>query len=173
MSQKIQCIGDIRMFAIWSCDISSLLLRETHVHSAHHHHHLSSLEDAIGVDYGEHVNLTDIIWDIMDGLSHKTFTDLVSTQCIIFSCGVCQRTLDEIYPLPGPGEHLGRPRVEGVRLWMTDCSHVTCSEHIQGGGKQLQRLCVLMLMCIRSTFSSGGYSPESTMSNLSESKGRQ
>jgi len=58
---------------------------------------------------------------------------------LIFSCTVCGATLDELYGQPqnergfnGSGISLDRP---ATKLWLAECTHLTCNEHLEGGGQ--------------------------------------
>ncbi|KAI9811643.1 MAG: hypothetical protein M1827_005392 [Pycnora praestabilis] len=57
---------------------------------------------------------------------------------IIFSCGVCQATLEEIYTEPETNVGLrdGKDPNQGqvTKLWLTECAHLTCGKHLDGGG---------------------------------------
>ena len=57
---------------------------------------------------------------------------------IIFSCSICQATITDIYSSQhsNQGFHDGRqPDVETVtKLWLTECGHLTCGKHLEGGG---------------------------------------
>ncbi len=61
---------------------------------------------------------------------------------IIFSCAVCQATISEIYQNPEgdkgfrDGEHAGIEKPV-TKLWLTECAHLTCGKHLEGGGKSL------------------------------------
>jgi len=57
---------------------------------------------------------------------------------LIFSCGICQATVSEVYATPesNKGFHSGSGDDDGVvtRLWIAECSHVSCGKHLAGGG---------------------------------------
>jgi len=57
---------------------------------------------------------------------------------IIFSCTVCGETLDEIYSEPaGNGGLRSTSDFEDgsiVRLYATQCAHLICAKHLEGGG---------------------------------------
>ncbi|KAF2672807.1 hypothetical protein BT63DRAFT_137155 [Microthyrium microscopicum] len=60
---------------------------------------------------------------------------LISPYNIIFSCDICQRTVSDIYPDATLCESSGDGRLESpCKLWVTECTHLTCSEHLEGGG---------------------------------------
>lgn len=53
---------------------------------------------------------------------------------LIFSCNICHDSIRDIRT-PGPDEK----GLEGVRkpvakLWMTECAHLVCAKHLEGGG---------------------------------------
>lgn len=56
---------------------------------------------------------------------------------IIFSCGVCQATVSDLYPANGdnPHSHSDTDDGMGTRLWIANCVHVFCGRHLEGGGK--------------------------------------
>jgi hypothetical protein len=57
---------------------------------------------------------------------------------IIFACTICQATLDQIYEHPESTKGLrdGRSPVDRpvCKLWLTECGHLTCGKHLEGGG---------------------------------------
>lgn len=57
---------------------------------------------------------------------------------LIFSCSICQATVSDVYTTSesNKGFHSGSGDEEGVvaKLWIAECSHVTCSKHLEGGG---------------------------------------
>lgn len=57
---------------------------------------------------------------------------------VIFSCGICQATVSEVYAMPesNKGFHSGSGDDDGIvtRLWIAECSHVSCGKHLAGGG---------------------------------------
>jgi hypothetical protein len=59
-------------------------------------------------------------------------------QDIVFSCEICHATIPEIYASPesNGGIHGGARDEQGIvtKLWITDCAHVTCTKHLDGGG---------------------------------------
>ena len=63
---------------------------------------------------------------------------------IIFSCGICQATVTEVYATPesNKGFHSGSGDDDGIvtRLWIAECSHVICGKHLTGGGRSLCRV---------------------------------
>ncbi|KAI9712531.1 MAG: hypothetical protein M1812_006840 [Candelaria pacifica] len=57
---------------------------------------------------------------------------------LIFSCGVCQDTITEIYAESQDHNGLrtkpGSDEGDIVKLWLTECAHLTCGKHLEGGG---------------------------------------
>ncbi len=57
---------------------------------------------------------------------------------VIFTCTVCGKTLDSIYLESDDNLGLRSPpdfdngRI--VKLWLTECAHLTCAKHLEGGG---------------------------------------
>ncbi|KAH0251893.1 hypothetical protein KCU71_g23142, partial [Aureobasidium melanogenum] len=52
---------------------------------------------------------------------------------LIFSCNICHDSISDI-PSPPPDEK----ELEGIRkpvakLWMTECAHLICAKHLEGG----------------------------------------
>lgn len=88
---------------------------------------------------------------------------------IIFSCHVCGETLDSIYSEPDDGKGLrlmlGAENGAVVKLVLTECSHLTCVKHLEGGDSNTFFPCPVWvclqpskLISVRSrhSFSSGG-----------------
>ncbi|KAI6829357.1 hypothetical protein KC332_g6892 [Hortaea werneckii] len=71
---------------------------------------------------------TDITSDVSEGE--------VSLPEIVFSCGSCQATPSELYAKreSNRGFHSGSGDEDGivVKLWIADCSHITCNKHLPG-----------------------------------------
>ncbi|OJD29222.1 nadh-ubiquinone oxidoreductase kda subunit [Diplodia corticola] len=61
---------------------------------------------------------------------------------VIFTCDICQASISDIYGEGGPGATVtdfqdGRPPTADRRvtcLWLTQCMHLTCGKHLEGGG---------------------------------------
>lgn len=58
---------------------------------------------------------------------------------LIFSCAVCQDTVTEIYAEAqedNSGLRIDPDTDKGivVKLWLTECAHLTCGKHLEGGG---------------------------------------
>ncbi|KAG9632893.1 hypothetical protein KCU64_g16051, partial [Aureobasidium melanogenum] len=52
---------------------------------------------------------------------------------LIFSCNICHDSISDM-PNPLPDEK----ELEGIRkpvakLWMTECAHLICAKHLEGG----------------------------------------
>ncbi|KAF2159197.1 hypothetical protein M409DRAFT_30337 [Zasmidium cellare ATCC 36951] len=61
----------------------------------------------------------------------------ISIEEIIFSCGICQATVSEIYADKDKVHALSSSGDESAiipKLWIADCSHVFCGKHLEGGG---------------------------------------
>ncbi|KAL8660039.1 MAG: hypothetical protein Q9226_000117 [Calogaya cf. arnoldii] len=56
----------------------------------------------------------------------------------ILSCSICQDTLSTIYGRDRnrDGLHQGTDNTDGAinKVWLTECAHVTCAKHLEGGG---------------------------------------
>ncbi|KAI4264206.1 MAG: hypothetical protein L6R42_000672 [Xanthoria sp. 1 TBL-2021] len=56
----------------------------------------------------------------------------------ILSCSICQDTLPTLYEQhqDNDGLHQGTDSTDGqiTKLWLTECAHVTCAKHLEGGG---------------------------------------
>ncbi|KAK5163752.1 uncharacterized protein LTR77_010425 [Saxophila tyrrhenica] len=67
----------------------------------------------------------------------NTARDAVPIQEIIFSCGVCQATPSEVYATveSNHGFHSGSGEDDGIvtKMWIAECSHVSCSKHFEDG----------------------------------------
>jgi hypothetical protein len=72
-------------------------------------------------------------------LDGQNVTSTVTLQDIVFSCEICHATIPEIYASPesNRGIHGGSREEQGIvtKLWITDCAHVTCTKHLNGGGR--------------------------------------
>lgn len=53
---------------------------------------------------------------------------------LIFSCNICHESIRDIRkPVQSEDELVG-VRKPVARLWMTECAHLTCAKHLEGGG---------------------------------------
>lgn len=63
----------------------------------------------------------------------------ISPLDLIFSCTVCQDTLSSVYAVLDHVDGLRRGNDSSTsiipRLWLTECAHVTCGKHFEGGGE--------------------------------------
>ncbi|KAL2352779.1 hypothetical protein BJ546DRAFT_1097216 [Cryomyces antarcticus] len=70
--------------------------------------------------------------------NNENSVELPSPYEIIFSCSVCQDTIVDIYKNAESSNtiHDGRnsDEREVTKLWLTDCVHLTCGKHLEGGG---------------------------------------
>ncbi|KAI9664476.1 MAG: hypothetical protein M1821_005922 [Bathelium mastoideum] len=73
----------------------------------------------------------------------------ISALEVILSCSICQATINEIYNsgVSSRGLHDGGKSDDNsvIKLWITDCVHLTCGVHLQGGGKRALRLLTAFL----------------------------
>ncbi|KAL1641142.1 hypothetical protein SLS58_006250 [Diplodia intermedia] len=77
---------------------------------------------------------------------------------VIFTCDICQASVSDIYGKGGPGAtetdfqdgraHTADRRV--TSLWLTQCMHLTCGKHLEGGGEPVTSI-VQFLSCARLT----------------------
>ncbi|RMY74171.1 hypothetical protein D0864_10073 [Hortaea werneckii] len=77
------------------------------------------------------------------GIASDASEGEVSLPEIVFSCGSCQATPSELYAKreSNRGFHSGSGDEDGivVKLWIADCSHITCNKHLPGGGMSYAR----------------------------------
>lgn len=71
--------------------------------------------------------------------SNNSANDLdISIEEIIFSCGICQATVSELYANKHKVHALSSSGDEsGIvpKLWISECSHIFCGKHLEGGGE--------------------------------------
>lgn len=64
---------------------------------------------------------------------------------LVFSCSVCAATPSDVYKTSesNKGFHSGSGDDDGLvtKFWIADCSHLTCSTHLEGGGTWLHSAC--------------------------------
>lgn len=62
---------------------------------------------------------------------------------LILNCSICQDTLSAIYATPDSRHGLQQNPHRGTgsnsdgsitKLWLTECAHITCGKHLEGGG---------------------------------------
>ncbi|KAF9637263.1 hypothetical protein BFW01_g8159 [Lasiodiplodia theobromae] len=66
---------------------------------------------------------------------------------VIFTCDICQASISDIYSKGNPGASEtdfqdGRAHTSDRRvtcLWLTQCMHLTCGKHLEGGGAPFHR----------------------------------
>ncbi|KAF1810287.1 hypothetical protein P152DRAFT_107272 [Eremomyces bilateralis CBS 781.70] len=60
---------------------------------------------------------------------------------LIFSCSICNKTLTEVYEaIDAQRDGSVNPAYDiATKLWFTECAHITCSEHLEGGGAPFHR----------------------------------
>ena len=62
----------------------------------------------------------------------------LSTADLVLSCSICQETLSAVYAFPNGSEGLSKGKNHTdrsiTRLWLTECAHITCGKHLEGGG---------------------------------------
>jgi hypothetical protein len=67
--------------------------------------------------------------------------DDIPIEEIVFSCCICQATISDVYATPesNQGFHSASSSEDGImtKLWITSCSHVTCSKHLENGSTLL------------------------------------
>jgi hypothetical protein len=69
--------------------------------------------------------------------SDSSSAQILSLPEVIFSCDICQATVSEVYATSesNKGFHSGSGDDNGIvtRLWIAECSHVSCGKHLAGG----------------------------------------
>ena len=58
---------------------------------------------------------------------------------LVFSCSICQATLSEIAARSDGANRNGNAQEDismaPAKLWIAECSHITCIEHLEGGSE--------------------------------------
>ncbi len=71
--------------------------------------------------------------------SEQDAEEALPLELIVFSCGVCQAVLPEVYATKenNKGFHSDSGGENGVvsKLWIAECSHIMCGKHLPGGGE--------------------------------------
>lgn len=104
--------------------------------------------------------------------------DLIAPYEIVFSCSLCQKTITDLYTKShsnkSPNDVPDSLETETTKLWMTECGHVTCGEHFEGGGECKPVLWSRHspLTIHRCSFSSSRRTAEGSMSGVCEREGR-
>ena len=67
----------------------------------------------------------------------------------IFSCGICFASYSDIYKEDDPFvDTLNNPilslRGTVPKLWLTSCGHIICGKHLEGGGKFIPSLLIML-----------------------------
>ena len=74
----------------------------------------------------------------MTSSSSKLDDDEFPIEEIVFSCSVCQATVSDVYATveSNHGFHSGSGDKDGIvtKLWIGECSHITCAKHLENGG---------------------------------------
>ena len=99
---------------------------------------------------------------------------------LVLSCSVCQESLSSIYAREDEAHALRtsiNARNERVtKFWLTDCAHLVCGKHFEGGGefvKDLSQLCGRFNIELpRSTLPLCAASSSSRLSNMHRRKER-
>ncbi len=64
--------------------------------------------------------------------------DDIRIEELVFSCCICQATISDVYAITESNQrfHSGSSNEDGIvtKLWITSCSHVTCSKQLENGG---------------------------------------
>lgn len=72
-------------------------------------------------------------------LTTITMTAYLSAIDLILSCSICQNPLSTIYGECDQNRGLrkgGVPQDDRItKLWLTECAHLICSNHFDGGGR--------------------------------------
>jgi len=72
--------------------------------------------------------------------------DLLSPYEVIFSCSICQATVRDLECGTARSElNDGRTNGSAPRLWLTECGHISCSEHFEDGGRSASRVVISVL----------------------------
>lgn len=74
----------------------------------------------------------------MESSSPKRNDDSFPLAEIIFSCNTCQATVSDVYATKedNHGFYGGSGNDDGIvtKMWIADCSHITCAKHLENGG---------------------------------------
>ena len=64
---------------------------------------------------------------------------LINAHDIVFSCCICHKTFSEIYDdgndQSGMHHEPNQPTGKIIKLYLTECTHVVCTAHLEGGGQ--------------------------------------
>ncbi|KAI5276462.1 hypothetical protein E4T47_00672 [Aureobasidium subglaciale] len=79
---------------------------------------------------------------------------------LIFSCNVCHDSIRDIRGPMQDGKELENIRKPVAKLWMTECAHLICAKHLEGGGMSRVAYVVPALTpCIAPPFHPAGQAP--------------
>jgi hypothetical protein len=53
---------------------------------------------------------------------------------LIFSCNICHESIRDISSPVQETRELEGTRKPAAKLWMTECAHLICAKHLEGGG---------------------------------------
>jgi hypothetical protein len=53
---------------------------------------------------------------------------------LIFSCNICHESIRDIPSHVQDAKELEGVRKPAAKLWMTECAHLICAKHLEGGG---------------------------------------
>ena len=53
---------------------------------------------------------------------------------LIFSCNICHESIRDIPSPVQDVKELEGGRKPVAKLWMTECAHLICAKHLEGGG---------------------------------------
>lgn len=72
----------------------------------------------------------------------------ITVQDIVFACEICQVTAAELYAIPESSKGLsgvcGEKQNIVTKLWITECAHVVCNRHLEGGGTVVMEQLAMM-----------------------------
>ena len=91
----------------------------------------------------------------------------LSAADIMFSCTICQETLSSIYAEHDDNRGLrksGDPR-DGTmtKLWLTECAHLSCAKHFEGGGSHCLRRSIYVTLALMGTLQGVPFHSEQQM----------
>jgi hypothetical protein len=101
--------------------------------------------------------------------SEISSTNLLAPYEIIFSCAICQTTITQLYrrPRTDHGFSSGGDQERVVtRLWLTECGHLTCSDHLEGGGTSCRQHMIVPTDLNRNAISPSRKTTECALSAL-------
>ncbi|KAI5201635.1 hypothetical protein E4T39_05084 [Aureobasidium subglaciale] len=79
---------------------------------------------------------------------------------LIFSCNICHDSIRDIRGPMQDGKELGNIRKPVAKLWMTECAHLICAKHLEGGGmSRVTSVVPALTSCIAPPFHPAGQAP--------------